>query len=282
MQTLQFEERDAVGWIRLTRPDKRNPFDAELREELSQVLQRVREEPAIRAVVLAGSPGAFCAGGNLRLLQTQAAAGPAYWQQRIRSGLRTVSDLVHLPRPLIAVVDGPAYGAGFALALTADIVLASPQARFAMSYLRLGLVPDMGALYLLPRMVGVQRAKELMYSTREIGAQEAQRLGLVMEVHPGASIEARAQEIARSLANASPTALALTKAALNASLDGDWQSMCAMEAAAQAAAFSAPEPAIAIAAMLERRAPPFPGFGTAADAAAQASGEAPGAATRDR
>lgn len=266
MQTLEFDERDGVGWIRMTRADKRNPFDAELREELSQVLARVREQPDIRAVVLAGSQGAFCAGGNLQLLQAQAEAGPAYWQQRIASGLRTVTDLLQLPRPLIAVVDGPAYGAGFALALTADIVLASTRARFAMSYLRLGLVPDMGALYLLPRMVGLQRARELMFSTREIDAQEAKSLGIAMEVHPAESIEARAQAIARSLSQASPTALALTKAALNATLDGNWQSHCAMEAAAQAAAFGAPEPRAAIAALLERRAPPFAGFGTAPQA----------------
>lgn len=263
LPTLTFDVQDGVGWIRLGRPAKRNPFDGELREDLMQVLDRVRDDPATRVLVLAGSPGAFCAGGNLHFLQQQMDAGPAYWQQRLQSGLRLINDLLRLTRPLIAVVDGPAFGAGFTLALTADIVLASPQARFAMSYLKLGLVPDLGPTYLLPRMVGLQRAKELIFSAREVDADEALALGLVMEVHASDDIEARAQAIALSLAQASPTAMGLTKAALNASLDSDQQTMFAIEASSQAAAFAAPEPREAIAAMLARKPPAYGGFARA-------------------
>jgi 2-(1,2-epoxy-1,2-dihydrophenyl)acetyl-CoA isomerase len=257
MDTLSFEVQDGVGWIRLARPEKRNPFDAALRQDLMAVLTQMRDDPAIRVLVLAGTPGAFCAGGNLNELKAHADAGPAYWQQRIRSGLRAVGDLIHLSQPLIAVVDGPAFGAGFALALTADMVLASPRARFAMSHLKLGLVPDLGALYLLPRIVGLQRAKELTLSTREIDAEEAQRLGIVMEVHASEELEARARQIAQSLTQVSPTAMALTKAALNASLDSDEQTMFTLEAGSQAAAFAAPEPRMAIEALLNKRAPPY-------------------------
>lgn len=260
MDTLTFEVQDGVGWIRLARPEKRNPFDAELRSELMALLDRVREDPAIRVLVLAGSPGAFCAGGNLQLLKNHAGSGPAYWQQRVTSGLRLAQDLLALTRPLIAVVDGPAYGAGFALALLADIVIASPRARFAMSYLRLGLVPDIAPMYLLPRVVGLQRAKELMLSAREIDATEAKALGILMEVHPGETLEARAAAIAHSLAQAAPAAVALTKAALNVSLDSDRASMFALEAASQAAAFAAPEPALAVDAMLARRPTAYGGF----------------------
>jgi 2-(1,2-epoxy-1,2-dihydrophenyl)acetyl-CoA isomerase len=260
MQTLTFEVQNGVGWIRLARPDKRNPFDSELREDLMVVLQQVRDDRSVRALVLAGSPGAFCAGGNLNYLKEHLDAGPAYWQQRLQSGLRLINDLLRLTRPLIAVVDGPAFGAGFSLALTADIVLATPQARFAMSYLKLGLVPDLGPMYLLPRVVGLQRAKELIFSAREIGAEEAHRLGIVMEVHPSESIEARAAEIAHSLTLASPTAVGLTKAALNASLDTDQQTMFTIEANSQGAAFASPEPRQAIEAMLAKQAPAYRGF----------------------
>jgi 2-(1,2-epoxy-1,2-dihydrophenyl)acetyl-CoA isomerase len=260
MKTLDFEVLDQVGWIRLARPEKHNPLDAELREDLMAVLQQVRDDPAVRALVLAGSPGAFCAGGNLNFLKQQLDAGPAYWQQRLQSGQRLINDLLRLTRPLIAVVDGPAFGAGFSLALTADIVLATPRARFAMSYLKLGLVPDLGPMYLLPRAVGLQRAKELIYSAREVGAEEAKALGLVMEVHASEHIEARAREIAHSLTQASPTALGLTKAALNASLDSDQQTMFTLEANSQAAAFAAPEPRQAIEAMLAKQAPAYRGF----------------------
>lgn len=260
MDTLTFEVRDGIGWIRLARPEKRNPFDAGLRRDLLRVLEQVRDDQTIRVLVLAGTPGAFCAGGNLHDLKENLDAGSAYWQQRITTGLRAVNDLLRLTRPLIAVVDGPAMGAGFALALTADIVLASPQARFSMAYLKLGLIPDLGPLYLLPRIVGLQRAKELIFSARDVQAHEAQALGLVMEVHESAALEARAQAIALSMAQASPTALALTKAALNMSLDSDQSTMFTLEASSQAAAFASPEPRQAIEALLARKAPAYTGF----------------------
>lgn len=257
MESLDFDVKDGVGWIRLARPRKHNPMDAVLRQDLIEVLAQVRDDPAIRVLVLAGSEGAFSAGGDLRLLQEKAGAGPAYWQQRIKSGQRLVNDLLHLGRPVIAVVDGPAFGAGWALALAADIVLASPRARFSMAYLKLGLVPDLGPLYLLPRIVGLQRAKELMLSTREVDAQEAKALGLVMEIHASDRIEARALEIATAMTQAAPAAVALIKSALNASLDSDQATMFTLEAASQAAAFAAPEPLEAIERILARQAPPY-------------------------
>ena len=265
MQTLNFEVTNGIGWIRLTRAQKRNPMDAELREDLMAVLAQVRADPAIRVLLLAGSSGAFCAGGNLQFIRDQLDAGPAFWQQRLQDSLRLIQDLLRLTRPLIAVVDGPAVGAGFSLALTADIVIASPQARFAMSHLKLGLVPDLGPLYTLPRIVGLQRAKELIFSAREIDAVEGQALGIVMEVQPSDRLEARAQQIAESLAQASPTALALTKAALNISLDSDQAGMFALEAASQAAAFAAGEPRLAIKAMFARQPPAYRGFPAASD-----------------
>lgn len=260
METLNFEVNEGVGWIRLSRPEKRNPFDVALREDLMRVLDRVRDDPSVRVLVLAGSPGAFCAGGNLHFLKEQVDAGPVYWQQRLQTGLRLINDLLRLTRPLIAVVDGPAFGAGFSLALTADMILASPGARFAMSYLKLGLVPDLGPMYLLPRVVGLQRAKELIFSAREISAQEAQSMGIVMEVHPSTELQARAGAIAHSMTHAAPAAVALTKAGLNISLDADQQTMFALEANSQAAAFAAPEPRQAIQALLAKQPTPYEGF----------------------
>lgn len=260
METLDFTVEDGVAWVRLNRPQKHNPLDAELRRDLLDVLARVRDDLAIRAIVLTATRGVFCAGGNLHALKEHAGAGPAYWQQRISSGLRLTDDLLNLGRPVIAAVDGPAIGAGFSLALCADMIVASPRARFAMAHLRLGLVPDLGALYLLPRAVGLQRARELVYSTRDVGAQEALQLGLVMELHESEVLEARARQIAATMAKAAPAALALTKAALNVSLDSDRQSAFHLEASSQAAAFAAPEPAAQIDAALARSGVAFSGF----------------------
>jgi len=260
MDTLDFEVSQQVGWIRMNRPAKHNPFDAELRGDLMAVLEQLRGDPGIRVLVLTGSPGAFCAGGNLQVLHEHLDSGPVYWQQRLKTGLRFINDMLDLGRPVIAAVDGPAMGAGFALALTADIVLATPRARFSMAYLRLGLVPDLGAMYLLPRAVGLQRAKEIIFSTRELDADEALQLGLVMEVHDSETLEQRARQIAEGMTQAAPAALALTKAALNASLDADRATLFSMEANSQAAAFAAPEPRAAIEALLSKKAPPYPGF----------------------
>lgn len=262
METLDYSVENAVGWVRFTRPEIHNPLDVALRTDLMSVLERVRNEPPVSALVLTGGAGAFCAGGNLHALQEHANAGPAYWQRRINAGLRLTDDLLNLGCPVIAAIDGPAIGAGFALALCADMILASPRAKFAMAHLRLGLVPDLGALYLLPRVVGLQRAKELVFSTRDIGADEARGLGIVMEVHASEVLEARARQVAERMAHAAPMAVALAKAMLNASLDGDRQSAFALEAASQAAAFAAPEPAAQIEAILGKRKPAFGGIGS--------------------
>ena len=260
MDTINFEIVNQVGWIRLARPNKHNPFDAELRTELMAVLEQVRQDPEIRVLVLTGSHGVFCAGGNLQVLHEHLDSGAQYWQQRLKTGLRFTQDMLNLGKPVIAAVDGPAMGAGFTLSLCADLVVATPRAKFCMAYLRLGLVPDLGALYLLPRAVGIQRAKELMFSTREIDASEAKQLGLAMEVVESESLELRVRQIAESLTHASPAAIALTKSALNLSLDSDQQNMFTLEAASQAAAFSCSEPRIAIEAMLAKKAPPFRDF----------------------
>jgi enoyl-CoA hydratase/carnithine racemase len=144
-----------------------------------------------------------------------------------------VEELLTLDRPVIAAVDGVAYGAGFSLALAADFILASPRARFCCSFMRMGLVPDCGLFYTLPRVVGLQRAKELVFSAREIGADEAKQMGIVFEIQPEDRLGERARQIALSFNQASPTALSIAKRALNASLNSDLGTMLEMEASGQ-------------------------------------------------
>ncbi|WP_423454879.1 enoyl-CoA hydratase/isomerase family protein [Ottowia sp. VDI28] len=143
-----------------------------------------------------------------------------------------------LDKPVVAAIDGVAYGAGLSLALWADIVLVSERVRMAMVFHRIGLVPDVGAWYTLPRVVGLQRAKELIYSAREFGAQEALSMNLALEAHPPEALRARALEIAHSFEGASAVAMSLSKRALQASLQTDLEAMLDMEASAQAVAGS--------------------------------------------
>jgi 2-(1,2-epoxy-1,2-dihydrophenyl)acetyl-CoA isomerase len=207
-------------------------------DELVEALGRIRDDDAVRAVVLHGAGGAFCAGGDLRDTD---AAGPrtAEQGQRVMARYhRLVRALQGLDRPVIAAVDGVAYGAGFSLLLLADIVLLGEDARLCMAFQRVGLVPDCGALYTLPRAVGLQRAKELMLSAREIGAQEAQSMGLALEVLPGVDLLPRALQMAQAFCGASPAAVPMIKRALDASLQADLDTVLALEASSQGVALS--------------------------------------------
>ncbi len=221
---VRFALAQGVATVTLDRPQQRNALSPELRAGLIEAVQRIRQDDAVRAVVLAGAGGAFCAGGDLRniaAMPPDAAAG----RQRMKDAHAWLADLLTLDRPVVAAVDGAAFGAGFSLALAADFVVASPRARFCMSFMRVGLVPDFGAFYTLPRVVGVQRAKELMLSAREVDAEEAKRLGIVLDIVPSERTVERAQALAASFVQASGTAVSLVKHALRAAPQADLQTM---------------------------------------------------------
>ncbi len=236
METIQTALDDGVTTITLNRPTAKNALDATMTLEFDQVLSQIARDETVRAVVLTGAGGAFCAGGDVRRMNSEAERTAQDWRAHLRRSHRIVRGLYALDRPVIAAVDGPAFGAGFSIALLTDIVLASSRARFCMAFGRIGLVPDYGALYTLPRAVGLQRAKEIMFSAREIGAAEAKELGLVLEILEPEALLPRAMELARSLARASPTALAITKDALNGALENDLDSLLELEAAGQGVA----------------------------------------------
>lgn len=237
MPALEMTVENNVATLLLNRPEAKNALSPEMADELEAALSHIARNRDIRAVILTGAGGAFCAGGDVRAMN--ASAGKLDAEGRRNSMMRhhiNVRALAALDRPVIAAVEGVAYGAGFSLALLADIVLASPRARFCMAFARIGLVPDYGALYTLPRIVGIARAKEIMFSAREIGAEEAHDLGIALEVVPGEGLMDRAREMAAAFANASPLALSLTKSALNNSLGSDFNTMLDVEATAQGAA----------------------------------------------
>ncbi len=238
MKTILYTCDEGVATITLNRPQARNALDASMDVELDQVLTAITRDDSVRALLLTGAGGAFCAGGDVRKMNDAAEQTPEARRNRMRRGHRVVKALRSLDRPVIAAVDGVAYGAGFSIALLADIIVASTRARFCMAFGRIGLVPDYGALYTLPRVVGLQRAKEIMFSAREIGAVEARELGIAMELVEPDALMARVHAMAIALGNASPTALALTKDALNGSLDNSLDSLLELEAAGQGVAGS--------------------------------------------
>ncbi len=233
--TVQFEREGAIAVLTLASPATRNAFTPEIRAGLADGIAQTRADSEIRALVITGSGGVFCAGGDIRGMADATMNDGAAWRARMHGTQRWMAELLALDKPVIAAVDGPAFGAGFSLALAADFVLASTRARFCMSFMRLGLVPDCGAFYTLPRAVGAQRAKELMLSAREVGAQEAKDIGIAMEVHEPEVLLPRALALAASMAGASPLATSLVKRAM--ANPGELAALLDGEANAQALAF---------------------------------------------
>lgn len=232
MQTILYTVADGIATLTLNRPAQKNALDLVMRKEIAQVIGEIRDDRGIQALIITGAGGAFCAGGDIQTMSgEQQTADEA--RSRMQDLHRWLEQLLTLDCPVIAAVDGVAYGAGFGLALAADFILASPRARFCLPFQRLGLIPDCGILYTLPRAVGMQRARDLIFSTRELGADEARQMGIVCEIQPEDQLASRAREIALAFTHASPTAIGLTKRALNASLNCDLGTLLDMEASGQ-------------------------------------------------
>nr|WP_232344629.1 enoyl-CoA hydratase-related protein [Cupriavidus taiwanensis] len=250
---------DGVAEFTHQRPAARNALSLELRQDYRDMLDLVAADRAIRALVLTGSGGSFCAGGDLKSAREMFAGGDA--AARAPEAVRRRMQDIHqwLPRlrdleiPVIAAVDGAAAGAGFSLALAADFVLASERAYFSMSFAKIGLLPDMGALYALPRVVGMSAAKELMFTGRRLEAIDAKRLGIVHAIHPTGTLAEAARRFAQRFVPAPPEALALAKRALNRSFESSYDAVLELEAQGQALASAVPYYAQAVDAFLHGR-----------------------------
>lgn len=206
-----------------------------MRRALGSAVEQARDDAEVRAVVITGAGGAFCSGGDLKSLSAE--QRPVFAdRERIRSLHRWFRELVNLEKPVIAAVDGVAFGAGFNLALACDFILGTRQTRFCAVFARIGLVPDLGGFFLLPRIVGLQRAKELVFSAREVDAEEALRWGILHAIHPPESLQDEALALAASFAEASTEAIGIAKNVLNRSFNLDQDTLSELEASAQALA----------------------------------------------
>ena len=226
---------DSTLLITLNRPERRNAFDLEMRKAIGEAVFTARDTEDVKAVVIAGSGGAFCAGGDLKSLSAEERPVSAD-RDRIRRLHPWFRELVNLEKPVIAAVDGPAFGAGFNLALACDFVIGTPSARFCAVFARIGLVPDLGGFYLLPRIVGLQRAKELVFTAREVGADEALRLGILYAIQPAETLLQEALALAARFHHASTEALGMAKNVLNRSFNLDQDTLAELESYAQALA----------------------------------------------
>ena len=235
-KTIDLSIADGLATLTLMRPERKNAINRQLADEMREALDQLRGNPEVKALLLIGSGQDFCSGGDVSRMSGGVDASDI--RERMDHGNQLLGALADFSRPVIAAVDGVAFGAGFSLALAADFLIASDRARFCMAFARIGLVPDMGASHLLPRIVGLQKAKEIIYSAREVSAQEALALGIALEVHPAEQFRARAEELARSMSNLSMVAFDMTKRLLARTFQTDLAAQLDCEASAQAVAMS--------------------------------------------
>ena len=254
---LRWEVADGVATITLDRPDALNSLEATLKRELLVALREAARDRTVRVVILTGAGRAFCAGQDLK---ERLAPDPTPLDVEVRERYNPIILAMRgLPKPIIAAVNGVAAGAGASLAFAADLRIAAEGASFVLAFGRLGLVPDSGASWFLPRLVGTAHAAELLYLSDPMPAEEALRIGLVSQVVPGDALLDHARTLATKLAQGSPTALALTKRAIARSLEVGLVEALDHEASLQGVAGRTTDHAEGIAAFVEKRAPRFGG-----------------------
>ncbi|MFF4364030.1 enoyl-CoA hydratase/isomerase family protein [Streptomyces sp. NPDC001604] len=257
---VQHATDNQVCRITLNRPEALNAITPDQRERIIQLLGEASADPEVRAVVITGTGRGFCAGADLRGGSGAGERVAGDVARVLRLGAqRLIAAVLDCEKPVIAAVNGTAAGLGAHLALACDLVLAAESARFIEVFVRRGLVPDGGGAYLLPRLIGPQRAKELMFFGDTLSAAEAERLGLVNRVVPEAELDRTAREWAARLAAGPTRALALTKQLVNASLDADRATAFAAEAAAQEINMTTGDAQEGVRSFMERRSPEFKG-----------------------
>jgi len=255
-----YREEEGAAWITLNRPDRLNAFAGTMRDDLRGAVDRAAESPDVRVVVITGAGRAFCAGADVEVMQDLLARGDgATFEGYVDAGSRAVRAIRACRKPVIAAVNGVAAGAGASLAAACDVRLASEKASIGFTFNRIGLHPDWGASWILPRLVGAGRAAELILTARMVDTDEAVRIGLFQRVYPADAFEDEVRGFARELASKPPLALAAAKHSLSVSPESELEEMLETEREAQMRLFRSADVREGIAAFNEKRKAKFKG-----------------------
>lgn len=258
--TIILEKESGVATIKLNRPKVLNAINETMGEELLSAISAIRDDREIRAILLTGEGRSFCTGGDIKEFSSENTRHSApERRQWIRNHHRWYSMLCNLDKPVIAAVKGYAAGGGVSLALAADIIIAAESAKFVMSFVKNGVVPDMAAGYILPRLVGLNKAKEMVFTGKEYDALSAEQMGIVNLVVRDEELETKALQMAQQLAKGPTYAIGLAKAMLNKSFESDLQAFLEMEACFQAQAFASDDYKVGVRAFKEKKTPQFTG-----------------------
>jgi 2-(1,2-epoxy-1,2-dihydrophenyl)acetyl-CoA isomerase len=259
-QVVLEERSGAVITLRLNRPEKLNALNPEVNRSLVHALLRARDDKSVRAVVLTGAGRGFCSGGDVnyfRELRTRKAVHE--FEVFLKIGKEICLAIATMPKLVIAAVNGPAAGGGMSLALACDLRIASDQAMFKQAFAQIGLYPDMGATFFLPRLVGLSRASELFYTSEALSAKEACRIGMVHRSYPHDQFDAETRKLAEELAAGPPLAYRDVKRTMISDAHRELEQAIDEENRLQIHCFLSEDFAEGIAAFVEKRKPTFRG-----------------------
>jgi len=256
--TLLAETLESVRIFTLNRPEVMNAFDDDMRVALVEGLEEAAEDDDVRCILIRGAGRAFCAGGDIAsMAKLQEAGDTRILEARVSLAARGVRAIRSMQKPIVAAVHGPAAGAGINLALACDIRLGTEKALFSESFVKIGLIPDWGGFYLLPRIVGTSKAFELMATGDRVGADEAYRLGILNRLLPEAGFEDATHDFARKLAAGPPEALARIKQGVYLGAASELAEALEFEAEVQPELFLGADAREGMRAFLEKRSPRF-------------------------
>lgn len=256
MSSILFEIKDAIAYITLNRPEKYNAFNREMALLLQEKLDACKSNE-VRCVYLTGSGKAFCSGQDLE--EVVAPKGPKIESIVGEHYNPIIIRIRHLQKPIVAAINGVAAGAGANIALCCDVVVASQSASFIQAFSKIGLIPDSGGTFFLPRLIGWQKASALMMLGDKLSAEEAERMGMIYKVFPDEQFDEEAKKIATTLANMPTKGLALTKQLLDNSFYNDFEEQLHDEEIFQQRAGSTKDYKEGVQAFLEKRKPNFTG-----------------------
>lgn len=254
--SVNVSREGSIAIVTLNRPERRNAFTMAMRQDIALAFEQLAEDDSVRGIILTGAGGHFCSGADTGEMGEP---GSAAFLARMRRLHRMIRAIASVAKPVIAAVDGACVGAGWSLALACDLVIATPGARFAQIFGKIGYAPDAGAIWQLARLIPVMRAKEIVYSTRTLDGTEALSLGLVLDLVESDALMPHALDLARSLAAGPTLAIGMAKRQFAGALAQSLDQFLDQEFTIQPLLATSDDHREGIAAAREKRAPIFQG-----------------------
>ncbi len=257
LETINYEKSDGIGTITLNRPERMNAVTPQVCTDLKEILDIIEADDEVRCVVLTGAGRAFSAGGDMDTIKEFQTMGPPASRRRLQRSTRPMQQLYMLEKVTIAKVNGDAIGGGASLALACDFVIASEKARFGFVFSNIGIIPDMGCMYFLPRVVGLRAAKKLVFEGNIFSAGEALQLGIVSEIASSEDLDSVVNSLAERMAHKPKDSLGLMKNIMQKGLEMDLAALLEREVEAQSLLWKTEDHQEGLQALLARRKPNF-------------------------